>query len=65
MPDDPLAVLVNPRPWALAYRDRGLGHGDYGVMDANGVLVVGSLDPEIAELIVTAVNALGAGNGQD
>jgi len=46
-----------PRPWSLGFRDRGLGHGDYGVLDCFGDPVVEDIEREDAELIVAAVNA--------
>ena len=46
-----------PRPWKLGYRDRGLGHGDFAVLDRFGDLVVETTNKAVAELIVSAVNA--------
>ncbi len=46
-----------PGPWKLGFQDRGMGHGDYGVLDRFGDVVAESLGREDAELIVAAVNA--------
>ncbi len=44
-------------PWAIGYQDRGLGHGDFGVVDSKGNLVVGCCNSqEEAENIVMAHN---------
>lgn len=47
----------NPRPWAIGFRDRGHGHGDYGVMDKFGKVIIENILYENAVLIVDAVNA--------
>ena len=47
---------ARPRPWQLGFSDRGHGHGDFGIIDRFGDLVVGKLDKETAELIIKAVN---------
>ncbi len=63
--EEALASLVRkgyftakPRPWKIGFRDRGLGHGDYGILDRFGGLIadLGSSQAD-AELIVAAVNA--------
>jgi len=46
-----------PRPWSLGFRDRGLGHGDYAVLDRFGDIVAEKVLREDAELIIAAVNA--------
>jgi hypothetical protein len=46
-----------PRPWQLGFRHRGLGHGDWAVLDRFGDLVAETPNREDAELIVAAVNA--------
>ena len=48
-----------PRPWKVAFRDRGHGHGDFAVIDRFGDVVAEVARCEIAELIVNAVNASG------
>lgn len=45
-----------PRPWQLGFRDRGLGRGDFAVLDRFGDLVA-EVSKEDAELIISAVNA--------
>jgi len=47
-----------PRPWKLGYRDRGLGRGDFAVLDRFGDLVAEVANKEDAELIISAVNAV-------
>ncbi|KKR10126.1 MAG: hypothetical protein UT37_C0005G0020 [Parcubacteria group bacterium GW2011_GWA2_39_18] len=46
-----------PRPWRVGFRDRGLGRGDFAVLDRFGDLVAEISSKEDAELIVSAVNA--------
>ena len=46
-----------PRPWKLGFRDRGLGHGDFAVLDRFGDLVAETPNREDAEFIVAAANA--------
>ncbi len=46
----------NPGPWKLGYRDRGLGRGDFAVLDRFGDLVVEVDSKTDAELIISAVN---------
>ena len=46
-----------PRPWKLGYRDRGLGRGDFAVLDCFGDVVVEVPTQPDAELIISAVNA--------
>ena len=46
-----------PRPWKLGYRDRGLGRGDFAVLDRFGDLVAEVESQTDAELIISAVNA--------
>lgn len=62
--EDALAILVRkdyftarPRPWKLGWRDRGLGRGDYGVLDRFGDIVAMIPERSDAELIIAAVNA--------
>ncbi len=45
-----------PRPWHLGFRDRGLGHGDFAVLDRFGDLVCEVSNRADAELIISAVN---------
>lgn len=46
-----------PRPWSVGYHDRGLGRGDYAVIDKFGDLVVKVPNKETAEFIVLACNS--------
>lgn len=46
-----------PRPWSVGFRDRGLGRGDYAVLDRFGDVVTGPLERVDANLIVAAINA--------
>ena len=48
---------ARPRPWKLGFRDRGLGRGDFAVLDRFGDLVAETAQREDAELIIAAVNA--------
>jgi len=48
---------ARPRPWKLGLRDRGLGRGDFAVLDRFGDLVAEILQREDAQLIIAAVNA--------
>ena len=48
--------LTAPR-WHLGFRDRGLGRGDFAVLDQKGDVVIEVSDREIAELIISAVNS--------
>ena len=48
---------ARPRPWKLGFRDRGLGHGDFAVLDRFDDLVTETPNREDAELIMVAVNA--------
>jgi hypothetical protein len=48
-----------PRPWQLGVNDRGLGRGDYAVLDKFGDLVVAVENRETAEFIIDAVNSKG------
>ena len=48
---------ARPRPWTLGFCDRGLGHGDFGVLDRFGDLVAKTPERANAELIIAAVNA--------
>lgn len=47
-----------PRPWSLGRSDRGLGRGDYAILDKFGKVVVefGS-NHETASAIIEAINA--------
>jgi len=47
-----------PRPWVLGYNDRGLGHGDWAILDSFGDLVVKVPNRETADFIISAVNNL-------
>jgi len=44
--------------WVLAFRDRGLGHGDYAIMTPNQDLVVECPSKEVANHIVELHNAV-------
>ena len=48
---------ARPRPWTLGFHDRGLGHGDFAVLDRFGDLVAETPQRADAELIITAGNA--------
>lgn len=48
---------ARPRPWKLGFHDRGLGHGDFAVLDHFGDLVAKTPQRADAELIIAAVNA--------
>ena len=48
---------ARPRPWTLGFHDRGLGHGDFAVLDRFGDLVAETPGRADAELIIEAVNA--------
>lgn len=48
---------ARPRPWQIGFHDRHHGHGDYGILDRFGDLIVGPLARADVELIVAAVNA--------
>ncbi len=45
-----------PRPWKLGYKDRGLGRGDFAVLDRFGDLVAEVASKADAELIIFVVN---------
>jgi hypothetical protein len=45
-----------PRPWSLGFKDRGMGRGDYAVLDRFGYVVVEAPNQVTAELIINAVN---------
>ena len=47
---------ARPRPWMLGFRDRGLGHGDFAVLDRFGDLVAETSQRADAELIIAAAN---------
>ena len=47
----------HPRPWQLGYKDRGLGRGDYAVLDRFGDLVAEFESKADAELVISVVNA--------
>jgi hypothetical protein len=46
-----------PRPWQLGFNDRGLGRGDYAVLDKFGDLVVTVENRETAVFIIEAANS--------
>ena len=48
---------ARPRPWKLGFRDRGLGRGDFAVLDRFGDLVAETSQRADAELIIAAENA--------
>ena len=48
---------VRPRPWKLGFRDRGMGRGDFAVLDRFGDLVAEVVSQADAEFIISAVNA--------
>ncbi len=43
--------------WEVAFKDRGMGHGDFGVMTETGELVVECPSRDIAGHIVSIHNA--------
>lgn len=44
--------------WALGFRDRGLGHGDYGVIiEASGELLLPDVTRDVAQHIIDLHNA--------
>jgi len=43
--------------WEVGFKDRGLGHGDFGVINTKGALIVEAPSFEIAEHIVNAHNS--------
>lgn len=45
-----------PRPWNLGFMDRGLGRGDFAVLDKFGDLVVETPNRETAEFIIKSAN---------
>ena len=45
-----------PRPWKLGFSDRGLGRGDFAILDHFGDLVAKVENYADAELIVFVVN---------
>ncbi len=47
---------ARPRPWKLGFRDRGLGRGDFAVLDRFGDVVVEIESQADAELIISSVN---------
>jgi hypothetical protein len=48
---------ARPRPWKIGFRDRGMGSGDFAVLDCFGDLVAETPERADAELIIAAVNA--------
>lgn len=48
----------NPQPWQVAFRDRGMGHGDYLVVDTFGDIVVDHVTRENAIFIVEGASAM-------
>ena len=42
---------------SVAYRDRGHGHGDYGVIDQSGRVIAPELSKDEAEFLVLTVNS--------
>lgn len=44
-------------PWELGFNDRGLGHGDYGLLRQDGSLILGGLDPDLAKHLLEVHNA--------
>jgi hypothetical protein len=46
-----------PRPWKLGFHDRGLGRGDFAVLDCFGDLVAETPNRKDAEFIIAAANA--------
>lgn len=46
-----------PRPWGLGFRDRGLGRGDFLILDKFDDLIVEVPSREIAEFIIGAANS--------
>lgn len=48
---------VPPRPWKVGFKDRGMGRGDYAVLDRFGDVVVEAPNRQTAEFIVEAANS--------
>lgn len=46
-----------PRPWKLGFKDRGMGRGDFAVLDRFGDLVAEVRHREDAALVIAAVNS--------
>jgi len=44
--------------WKLGFKDRGMGHGDFGVITTSGRLVVGCPSREVAEHLIEAHNKM-------
>ena len=42
--------------WAVGFRDRGLGHGDFGIVTASNEVVVKCSDQGLAEHLVYVHN---------
>ena len=53
---------ARPRPWGLGFRDRGMGRGDFAVLDCFGDLVAEVQSQADAELIISAVNLVNGDN---
>lgn len=47
----------HPRPWELGFRDRGLGRGDFAILDSNSELITEVSKRSDAKMIIAAVNA--------
>lgn len=54
-----LTMATHPK-WTVAYRDRGMGHGDYGVLREDRAVLAEGLYPEEAFLIGAAPRLLRA-----
>jgi hypothetical protein len=50
-------LLILQTPWAVGFRDRGMGHGDYGVVTEDDALVCPCDSKEVAEHICELHNA--------
>ncbi|MGD0976899.1 MAG: hypothetical protein ABR875_01215 [Minisyncoccia bacterium] len=46
-----------PRPWKPGFNNRGMGHGDYAILDRFGDIVAEKVSKEDAGFIISAVNA--------
>ena len=50
--------------WQVRFRDRGMGHGDFGVTTEDGTLIVGPTSQEIAQHIVELHNGQSKTSGR-
>jgi hypothetical protein len=50
-------VEQHDEDWAVGFKDRGLGHGDFAVLTKDGTLIAECPTKEIAEYIVSIHNS--------